>query len=481
MDFIGRERELALLRRELAKIRPDEARPGRCLLLRGRRRIGKSALVERFIDESRLPSMFFTAARLRADRELERFDEAVAESTLPHRSTFAETSPSTWHGALRLLADTIDDDRPAVVVLDETPYLMERVDDFEGSLQAAWDRHLSRKPVLLILVGSDLSMMESLNDYDRPFHQRGTEMVLGPLNPAELAAMTGLAPADAFDAALITGGLPLVAADWTHGASMWTFLADCLANPTSPLMVSAERSIAAEFPTSASADTVVAAVADGERSFSNIARAAGNLAHATLAKAMDVLTRKGIVTAALPLSTKPSKDRRYWISDPYLRFWLRFLGPAMPEVERMRGDLTLNRIRSQWSRWRGRAIEPLVRDALVRLLPHDPIPAAAAVGGYWTRTNDIEIDIVGADREPIANQLRFLGSIKWLNDDGFDVRDLRALHRHAAHVTDEPLPLLAVSRSGVTARGLDTAFGPSDLLAAWESPPESFSSGAARR
>jgi len=28
-----------------------------------------------------------------------------------------------------------------------------------------------------ILVGSDLSMMEALNSYGRPFHQRGREMV----------------------------------------------------------------------------------------------------------------------------------------------------------------------------------------------------------------------------------------------------------------------------------------------------------------
>lgn len=35
-----------------------------------------------------------------------------------------------------------------------------------------------------------------------------------------------------------------------------------------------------------------------------------------------------------------------------------------------------------------------------------------AVGGCWNRTNDVEIDIVGADRAPIANELLFVGSIK---------------------------------------------------------------------
>jgi hypothetical protein len=52
----------------------------------------------------------------------------------------------------------------------------------------------------------------------------------------------------------------------------------------------------------------------------------------------------------------------------------------------------------------GRAVEPLVREALARLLPAQGIPAAPVIGGYWTRSNDVEIDIVGADREPIASR-----------------------------------------------------------------------------
>lgn len=123
-----------------------------------------------------------------------------------------------------------------------------------------------------------------------------------------------------------------------------------------------------------------------------------------------------MVAAELPLSTRPSKDRRYRVADPYLRFWLKLLGPALPEIERGRGDLTLTRIRENWTSWRGRAVEPLVREALARLLPDASLPAAPAIGGYWTRTNDVEIDIVAADRAPIAKKLLFVGSVKWLEN-----------------------------------------------------------------
>jgi hypothetical protein len=133
----------------------------------------------------------------------------------------------------------------------------------------------------------------------------------------------------------------------------------------------------------------------------------------------------------------------------------------------MRSDLTLERISRGWTAWRGRAIEPLVREALARLLPAQGIPAAPAIGGYWTRSNDVEIDIVGADREPVAGQLLFLGSVKWLETGQFDEHDLVALQRQRDRVTPEPVPLIAVSRSGTATNRADAVFTPADLVAAW--------------
>lgn len=467
--FVGRRRELQALDAALREVHEGigTATPGRCILLRGRRRVGKSSLVEEFLERSGEPSLFFTAAGSPAEDELRELHDAVAASTLPDRDQFAEEVPTQWSAALRLLADLLPDDRPTVIVLDEVPYLMDRVDAFEGILQRAWDRHFSRKPVLLLLIGSDLSMMEALNSYERPFHQRGTEMVLGPLNPADLADLLDLEPAEAFDAALVTGGLPLICAEWRPGAPLGEFLAESLGNPISALLVSAERSLSAEFPPQAMSREVLRAIGSGERTFTNIARAAGGIAHTTLTRATDLLTRKGVVAAELPLSLRPSKERRYRVADPYLRFWLAFLEPHMPEIERMRGDLTLGRIRERWTSWRGRAVEPLVRESLARLLPDSGLPASPAVGGYWTRGNDPEIDLVGADRAPVAKQLHFLGSVKWLEQSAFDGHDLAALHKHRAALTDDPVPLLAVSRSGVSCAGLQAAYGPEQLLAAW--------------
>jgi hypothetical protein len=476
-NFYGRERELALLDGLLTQVREGGriGRPGQAVLIRGRRRVGKSRLVEEFVERPGVPWLFFTAAnRTDTAAELGLFAEAVRESNLPGRSVFDAVTPHSWDAALRLLLAALPADGPAVIVLDELPYLVAADPDFEATLQKVFDREFSRRPVLLLLIGSDLAMMEALNRYDRPFHQRGTELVVPPLSPADVATMTGLPAAEAFDAYLITGGLPLVLNQWPHGASMPDYLATAIRDPLSALSVSAERALAAEFPADALASRVLAAIGSGERTFSGIRQAAGDLQPASLNRALDLLATKRIVEAIRPLSVKPSRETRYLIAEPHLRFWLAFLASHLPEIERGRGDLVLARIQKSWTTWRGRAIEPVVREALRRLDTDAIGEGTGAIGGYWTRTNDPEIDLVGADQAPVGKRITLVGSVKWLEHKRFDQHDLARLivHRDQLPGADATTPLLVVSRAGateqVTAGGV-RVLEPEELLAAWPS------------
>lgn len=470
--FIGRGRELALLGRMLDRVRAGgrAGRPGRAVLIRGRRRVGKSRLVEEFVEHAGVPHLFYTAsAQPSVAADLELFAEAAVASDLPDADLFRDQTPKSWDAALRLLASAVPHDEPSIIVFDELPYLLRNDPGFEGTLQKAFDRELSRRPVLLLGIGSDLAMMEALNDYGRPFHQRASELVVPSLSPADVADMLGLeTSADAFDAYLVSGGLPLILDEWPAGAPVMRYLAEALSDPTSALLVSAERALAAEFPTEAQARHVLMAIGSGERTFSLIGQAAGGIPHASLNRSLRLLTAKRIVEAKLPLSARSSKETRYCVADPYLRFWLAFVGPHLPEIERGRGDLVLDRVRRSWTTWRGGAVEPVVREALRRLPPEMLPEGTAVVGSYWTRTNDPEIDIVGADREPAAKRITFAGSIKWLERRPFDEHDLSrlVLHRSLLPGADERTALLAVSRSGATAEGVRTLTA-DDLLAAW--------------
>src|SRR5262249_22919677 len=138
---------------------------------------------------------------------------------------------------------------PLIVVIDELPWLAEQDDLFDGALQTAWDRQLSARPVLLLLLGSDIHMMERLTGYDRPFFGRADNMVLGPLNPAETGHALDLVSADAIDAHLITGGLPGIIRTWTTGTPPMDFLENECIDPASPIFSVPESTLLAEFAT----------------------------------------------------------------------------------------------------------------------------------------------------------------------------------------------------------------------------------------
>lgn len=472
MEFSGRARDLALLGRQFASVAEGSgASNGRAVIVTGRRRVGKSRLVQEFCDRSGRPYLVFQATRGRQPAaEREEFTATVAQSPLAGADLVAGIRASDWNQALRALAIAIPDDTPAIAVIDEVPWLVEQDPEFEGALQTVWDRHLSGKPVLLLLVGSDISVMEALGSRERPFFGRATKMTVEPLHVADVQAMTGLDAAAAIDATLITGGFPEIVRSWRPELSRLDFLRDVVTDPLAPLLVAGELSLLGEFPEGQRARAVLEAIGSGERTFGTIAARAGGsgaLPAGTLHPILNTLQAKRVIAADLPLSTSPdTKNKRYRIADSYLRFWLAFLQRGLPMIERGRGDLALERIERSWTTWRGRAIEPLVRESLLRLAP-ERWPDLEAVGGWWNRQNNPEIDLVGADRAPTVH---FVGSIKWLEDRPFDRHDYDALARALPAVpgSGADTALVAVSRAGVTDRlPLDEHWGPADLVAAW--------------
>lgn len=473
MSFVGRNEELATLQAELDLV--GDRAGGRFVWARGRRRVGKSRLVQELCDRSGAPYAFYQAPRRGRAEAIAAFVEAVAQSTLPAAAAFAEASYESWPAALRAAAQGLDPANPAILVIDELPYLAELDSGFPADLQQAWDRALEGVPLLLICVGSDVRMMESLVAARSPLHGRPTtEIRVAPLNPAEVARLTA-APdaAAAFDRYLIVGGFPLLASSWPKNLGPKAFLRRALADDQTPFATTALRIMASEFESELRAARVIDAIGHGEVVYSRIQARSGVTGN-TLNDALDVLVeRKALIAKELPYAVPMGrKAPKYTVVDPYLRFWLRFVGPHMDELSRGRSDLVLGRIERDWGAYRGRAVEPLVRASIDRLLDdpalrHD-LGGARHTGSWWRRDHSVEVDLVGGDR-PDPERLGFVGSVKWREDEPFTAADLRELVRHRALVPGaESAKLVAVSRTAFEG-GLpaDATFGPNELFAAW--------------
>jgi AAA+ ATPase superfamily predicted ATPase len=469
--FVGRSEDSAQLAAQLDEVRHTGT--GRLVWMRGRRRVGKSRLVQEFCDASGLTYCFYQAVQRPRDEALAEFGEAVAQSTLDSADTFANASFAAWPAALKAACAGATPDRPVIVVIDELPYLTEHDGGFAADLQKAWDRGIERMAVLLVCVGSDVRMMEELVKERSPLHGRPTlELPLQPLSVPAVAQITGAHDSsEAIDRYLVVGGFPLLAARWQPGASMQEFLAGALLDDHA-FVTTALRIMASEFQTALSARQVIEAIGHGETARGKIESRAGVKGN-TLDDALRTLDAKSMLERRTPYAAPAgTKFARYTIADPYLRFWLRFIGPHMAEIARGRADLTAARIQRDWQAYRGRAVEPIVRGALERLLL-DPATAAAAgdaafVGSYWTRNNKVEVDLVGGNGlQP--TEIAFVGSIKWHERERFTAQEQRALAEHRAAVPGAAdARLVIVSRTGIDDDvHADLVLGPDEIVAAW--------------
>jgi len=481
MTFFGREQSIADLAGRLSAVRDRGA--GSLIAVRGRRQVGKSRLFTEFVERSGVPYLYFTAVKNAPPSvQLATLTQELRTSTapLPDAEALFATPPADWRDAFGRIALSCRD-TPAVVVIDEFPWAAAVDPALEGQLQNAWDKQLQHLPVLLVLIGSDVTMMERLTEHDRPLFGRAKEVTVRPLNPAECAAAFGAEgarrPLEAFDVALVTGGYPRLVVDAVRAGGAEAFAREQLQDENSDLVVMGRRSLDSEFPDARQARRVLSAIGAQPVGLTSFTQVVGRLpeeggtAHTAVTRAVGILADKGVVAVDTPVgAARNSKLRRYRIADPYLRFWFRFVEGQENHIARGRSDVAVAAFERGWSSWRGRAVEPLVHEAVSRLAPELP-PCAEAesgiAGSWWTRDNSREYDIVLPDTS--GRKVLLAGSVKWREGAPFTAGDLGRLAEARHDVTGASrAALLAVCPAGVEAGvPVDLVLTPSELLAAW--------------
>jgi len=475
--FYGRDETLAALADHLGSV--ERAHGGRMVAMRGRRQVGKSSVVERFVERGTVPYVFVTGVyRAPATAQLADATSALVESRrpVPDADLLAQ-SPATswreWFGRLAVAARS----GPVIAVLDEFPWMLEQESTLEGELQAVWDRTLEKLPVLLILIGSDVAMMDNLAGHGRPLFGRVAPLVVPSLNPAEVSQALGAgSPLVVFDAYLVTGGYPRLVNDLVaSGGGVQRYVNRSLQDEFSPLVTTGRLTLDAEFPEPQAAYQVLSAIGASDRAnpgFMDILGAISDPAERASAqtaatRALSTLTStKPLIEREQPAWAPPSsKLRRYRVTDPYLRFWFRYVERNVDRIARGRADLAIAAFGRDWETWRGQSVEPVVRQALQRLARTDPhLAGVETVLPWWTRASDVEVDVVAGTSATTA----LVGTIKWRAHGEVTAAEVAQLRRHRDLIPQAQSALLAaISPEGTPVNGVDVSYGAADLLTAW--------------
>jgi AAA+ ATPase superfamily predicted ATPase len=198
--FVNREAELAWLGER------HQGKKAELLVLYGRRRIGKSALLREFGRGK--PHVYFVASQVREPDNLDQFREALAAARPD--PLLDSLRFNSWDAALAHLTRVAERER-FVVVLDEFPYLCQDNPALPSVFQKWWDTAGHSSRLMLVLCGSQIGFMEKevLAERSPLFGRRTGQSRLGPLLPWEAARFIPGWPArDQLTAFGILGGVP---------------------------------------------------------------------------------------------------------------------------------------------------------------------------------------------------------------------------------------------------------------------------------
>jgi len=400
MDLVGREKELDILAQCTGK--------GKAVLVYGRRRIGKTTLLEEHCKDRE--SVFLTCLDATVATNLRMICGTLAE----YASAEASQQPG-FEDLAKLLALTLEKGK-VTVVIDEYQYLIRKNREADSWMQIVIDRTLKRTDSTLILCGSTIGTMKGLAEDGRgPLFGRFSRIInLGPLSLEDTRKMhPGMPGEDLLQLYLSIGGIPRYHVEM-RGKSFEEFVRlECIESR----WVEEEASfmVMSEYKSPYKVEAVLSSIASGRTRLKDIAASSG-LDEPDCLKILRELESNGAVGRRTGMLGSPKRPE-YLILDPLLSFCHGFLIPRASMLRMRDSSRAYDELTPYMRTYLGKRFELFCRDYV------SDNYAVTEMGSWWMddAKNDVheDIDIVARVSEG-RNSVGILGECKFTsNPAGF--------------------------------------------------------------
>ena len=406
--FIGRNRELETLN---GLYRSDKFE---FVVIYGRRRVGKTALINHFIDEKK--AIYFMGVESNEKQNLENFSKSIIEFG---SGIQAETTFSSYQAALEYAFKLAENER-VILAIDEYPYVARSSKSLASTLQMSIDKYKDNSKLMLILCGSSMSYMEdNVLAYKAPLYGRRTaQMKIEPFDFDECCTyLRGLSDEDKAYIYGIVGGTPQYLLQMNDSLSVEENIKNTYLNPMSFLYEEPLNLLKQEVREPAIYNAIITAVATGHSRMSEISTKVGE-STTVCSGYLKNLISLGIIKKETPYGEKISKKSIYSIEDNMFRFWYRFVPDNASAIARGAENLVYKRIESQLNDYMGRVFEEICTQYLWKLLLTGKMPIEfVSLGRWWgndpRKKAQIEIDIMGEKDSASA----VFAECKWRNEN----------------------------------------------------------------
>jgi len=447
--FYDRTRELAALDRAWG--RPGTN--GQMMLLYGRRRLGKTFLLQRYFTagasgaEPEKPHSYYLAEQsTAAAQRLTLARQLVA--ALPSEGVAAEEIAVSWNALLRHVSQQARASRQAgkdprgrfALILDEFPYLVSQTPELPSILQAWWDREGAHSPLFVVLCGSQLSAMAALGRESAPLFGRFNAGIfhLDPLGYEDVACFYADSPRYGVVETLLMygvfGGTPRYHALVDTSRPPAEEIVSLLMQPRAVLENEVRFLLGSEqIRDPAPYNAILAAIAGGETKFNRMQQLVG-VERGALSSSLRSLLELGWIRRELPFGERSERRAIYRVADPFLTFWYRLIAPLASALQfsdpaRIYAERVAPRLADYmgWSVFEEVCAQWLERHAQPRLGLD-----IRRMARYWSRDGRIEIDLIAE----LEDGSFLFGECKWSADRAMRLGDLAALQAKVANLPE---------------------------------------------
>jgi len=351
----------------------------KALSIFGRRRVGKTRLIEEFVSDK--PSLYIQFLNSSLDANLQHLGRLMSKF-MGRDVSYQNTEDFFWDLSEKASQDKI------VIVFDEFPYMVECDGAFASRTQNFIDHQIGCSK--LILCGSSIRTMRfETDDYSRPLYGRTRRMQIKPMSVSECIEFhPGMSDIDQIRLYLTIGGIPYyhsVPEVSTYAEYLEKYLIgdDSIFGGEGEVLINSELSPSREYIKLLDAMT-------GRRNDIKTISDRSGIDRNRCSEYLEELMDLGIVDVVNPMLGAPKKPKYYFISDNIIAFHFGILRRYNPIGTVWSAD----DLRSPISTLQGHLFEVMCMDALRFAYP------LRDIGAWWGKRfegdtmEECDIDIV---------------------------------------------------------------------------------------
>ncbi|MCP4138650.1 MAG: ATP-binding protein [bacterium] len=354
--FIGRNKEIESLNKI---IDTEQATIG---VLFGRRRIGKSELIRKAFENKNV--LFFEGAENRSKEE--QIENFIFQLSYQVKKEYSTKKIKTWREAFILLYEEVQT-APAHIVLDEFQWMANYRHEIVTDLKMVWDLYMSRLPgSTLILCGSIASFMTTKVIKSTALYGR-TDLVIHLkefLLPETKELLAGKGILEVLEAQMLFGGVPKYLNLVRLKPSIRIGMEELAFTETGYFTNEYDRIFLSHFGKNPEYERIVRVLAEHPyglfrkqiAGYAEVDQGSGLTTH------LRNLESAGFISSTTPFHKGyNSKLLKYYLSDPYLRFYFSFIQPNLKKIKSGIYEGLFAKISQSgaFSVWMGRSFEYL--------------------------------------------------------------------------------------------------------------------------